>query len=605
MAETVMQNHSQQWFRLEEFCGSTLRALSNNPHVYFRGDRLYQKQTYLPLHIPHLDISDSQDISLRQPDYRGIADGVAMRLLFCNETLHQQYRPTSDMNRLIFEVLEQLRVEALVPAKWSGVRQNLRNRFTSWSETCYQQGLTESSSGIMFYTLIQMCWSRLNGYPVIAVTEDLTEPTRAGIAPLFGSLIASLKKAVNDQQSYAAISLEIAQAFAHAVMKTNDDLEQEDDLEDLDITKEQQNLAEKLKLWINFDNADTHIAVANNALSKDKKADFKQQPYQVFSRDYDQELNAAQLLRPELLIRLREHLDHKIRAQHINIYRISQQWQTLLTAPENEGWLFHQEQGYIDSRLLSRIVTSPAERKIFRQQDQHPTVNTSVSFLLDCSGSMKLHSESIAVFLDTMATILNRIGIATEILGFTTTDWNGGKVLTDWIAKGRPKNPGRLNGIQHIVYKSVNTPWRRAKRDLAALLKSDRYREGVDGEALQWAADRLSQRHEPRKILIVISDGCPMDTATHLANQKNYLDHHLQNTVASIEKNKQIELYGIGVGLDLSCFYRHSIAVNSETIASNSTFSLLFELIHKARKNRNLRSTVLFNSSKQDETTTF
>ena len=243
MAETVMQNHSQQWFRLEEFCGSTLRALSNNPHVYFRGDRLYQKQTYLPLHIPHLDISDSQDISLLQPDYRGIADGVAMRLLFCNETLHQQYRPTSDMNRLIFEVLEQLRVEALVPAKWSGVRQNLRNRFTSWSETCYQQGLTESSSGIMFYTLIQMCWSRLNGYPVIAVTEDLTEPTRAGIAPLFGSLIASLKKAVNDQQSYAAISLEIAQAFAHAVMKTNDDLEQEDDLEDLDITKEQQNLA--------------------------------------------------------------------------------------------------------------------------------------------------------------------------------------------------------------------------------------------------------------------------------------------------------------------------------------------------------------------------
>lgn len=595
--DTTPPSSAQQWFRFEEYCGAAVRALSSQSDAYYRGSRLYLGRDHLAVHAPHLQLPSSESKQLNKHDYRGIADSVAMRLLFCDESIHRSMRPKTGMQRLVFELLEQLRVESLVPIHWQGAKRNMHHRFTNWSLNCHREGLTESSIGLMFYTLTQMCWSRLNACPVIEETEDFIESTRAGIAPIVGKWIAALKETVNEQQPYAKVAIEIALAFdtiaAAARPNTRDE---ENDLEEVDDKEEQ--LAAKLKLLVQFEDGD-ESSVKTGSVGAGKELNSSEIDYQVFTTQYDREIFASELVRSELLIELREQLDTDIRAQHINVNRISRQFERLLIAPELEGWAFNQEQGYIDARLLSRIVTSPHDRKLFRVQDHHNKVNTTMSFLLDCSGSMKMHGKSIAMFLDVMATVMHQIGVVTEILGFTTSDWNGGKAMKDWMAKGRPIDPGRLNGINHIIYKASNTPWRHARRNIAALLKTDTFRESIDGEAVQWAASRLNQRTETRKILVVISDGCPMDTATNLANSQHYLDRHLQSIVTQVEDAGEIEIYALGVGLDLTHFYRRCAAIENSTIASHSTFSLLAELITKA-SNQKASSTVLFNRLKAE-----
>ena len=206
--------------------------------------------------------------------------------------------------------------------------------------------------------------------------------------------------------------------------------------------------------------------------------------------------------------------------------------------------------GQIDGRRLAQLVSSPAERHLFRQERFQPKPHTLVSLLIDCSGSMKAHIEAVAVLVDIFVRASLQAGINTEVLGFTTGAWNGGRAQRDWLAQGRPAHPGRLNEVSYMVYKDAETGWRRARPAIAALLKPDLFREGVDGEAVDWACARMSGRDEQRRVLIVISDGCPMDTATNLANDAFYLDNHLKEVVARHERQADIDIFGLGVGLD-------------------------------------------------------
>lgn len=590
----------QEWFLLEEYCGATIRALSAEKDVYYQGSRLYKSDNHLAVYAAHLQVALQESSQLTEDDYRGIADSIAMRLLFCDEQLHRSHAPKPNMQRMFFELLEQLRVESLASSRWPGSKHNMRKRFINWSLNCHHEGLTESPAGLLFYTLTQMCWSRLNSCSVVKETEHLIEPTRAGIAPVMRTWIYDLKKNISDQKSYAKTAIEIAIEFdamlaAARPTKSGD----EDEFQDID---EREQIAKKLNLLIQLeDNEDIsqQTGTQTDVSGGDKELAQSEMVYQIFTTKYDKEVLVSELVRPEQLTKLREYLDKKTRAQRINVNRIARQFERLLVMPELDGWAFNQEQGYIDARLLSRVVTSPHERKLFRLQDHHPVVNTSVTFLLDCSGSMKAHNESMAIFFDVMVKALKHINVTTEILGFTTSDWNGGKALKDWMAKGRPDNPGRLNSVNHMIYKAANTPSKQAKLNLAALLEADTFRESIDGEALQWAASRIVQQAEQRKILIVISDGCPMDTATNLANSKHYLDRHLQQVIEQIEEAKQFELYGLGVGLDMSAFYKRCAAIESSNIASYSTFSTLIDLIATSSGQKSSRSTVLFSKSQK------
>ena len=280
--------------------------------------------------------------------------------------------------------------------------------------------------------------------------------------------------------------------------------------------------------------------------------------YRVFTTRHDREDSAEALLRTGVRAALRERLDGLVASHAINRPRLVRALAAVLARPADDGWEGGQEEGLIDGRRLAQLVAAPAERRLLRRERSAPAASAAVTFLIDCSGSMKEHAPVLAVLVDTFARALEQAGAACEVLGFTTAAWNGGRARRDWLRAGRPASPGRLNERAHIVFKGADVPWRRARQGIAALLHGELFREGIDGEAVEWASGRLAGRDDAEKILFVVSDGAPMDAATRLANGAHFLDHHLARVAARIERAGDIALFGVGVGLDLSAFYRRS-----------------------------------------------
>jgi len=301
--------------------------------------------------------------------------------------------------------------------------------------------------------------------------------------------------------------------------------------------------------------------------------------YRIFTTAYDREHRAATLVRAELLREYREKLDVRIAGQGVNVARLARELRALLAQPAHDGWDSAQEEGLIDGRRIAQLISSPTERRLFRSERAEPIADCVVSWLIDCSGSMKEHAESVAMIVDVFVRALEQAGVASEILGFTTGAWNGGRALRDWQRAGRPAHPGRLNEQCHIVFKDADTAWRRARPQIAALLKGDLFREGIDGEAVRWAYRRLQGRTEGRKLLLVVSDGSPMDSATNLANDAHYLDQHLVQEVQRIEQAGDVQLFGVGVGLDLSPYYSASLVLDLAGSTGNQVFRELLEMI--------------------------
>ncbi len=288
------------------------------------------------------------------------------------------------------------------------------------------------------------------------------------------------------------------------------------------------------KLLIDFDaEVDDGMALAVSGSSKTLTD--AASGYRVFTDAFESEIVAASLVRRAELDEFRSRIDRRITEQGLNVARLSRRLQAMLAQPVIEGWDDEQEAGRIDGRRLTRLITSPAERRLFRTDRQIPRADSVVSFLIDCSGSMKQHIEAIAMLVDVFVRALELAGIDSEVLGYTTGAWNGGRAIREWRRAGKPPSPGRLNERRHLIFKDAQRPWRRVRRDIAALLKPDIFREGIDGEAVEWACNRLDALDQgadnQRRLLFVISDGSPMDGATALANDDHYLDQHLRDVV--------------------------------------------------------------------------
>ncbi len=572
-AETP-QAEARRQERIEELCAAAIRAISGQTDLHYRGRRLHQGRRALPLFGPHLHPSLDRDDA---GSFRGAADGIALRLSLSDHALHQSLCPGHPIERLVFELLEQLRCEALAPAGMPGVVHNLRHRFTQWSLAFHHSRLTESTRGLLLFTVAQMCRARVTGQQVVEETEDLLEGTRASISPLIGHHLAGLKRCRDDQAAYAVHALSIARTVAEMVQSVDEDEGTSDgEAEDIDPAK--------FSLLMDYDRElsdDYAVAVAGRSLVLEGSPD----GYRVFTRAYDREVAATALVRAELLQDYRERLDARIAAQGVHLTRLARELQAVLALPARDGWDTEQEAGLIDGRRLAQLVSSPTERRLFRVERQQPLADCVVTLLLDCSASMKEHAEPVAMLVDVLARALEQIGVASEILGFTTGAWHGGRAQRDWLRAGRPVHPGRLNEACHMVFKDAASSWRQARPGVAALLKPDLFREGIDGEAVLWAAGRLQAHDAERRILIVFSDGCPMDGATRLANDALYLDHHLQDVAQRIEQQRRIELYGVGVGLDLSPYYSASHVLDLAGLRSgNGVFREIVGLL--ARRGR-------------------
>ncbi|WP_406134942.1 cobalt chelatase [Streptomyces sp. NBC_01089] len=558
--------------RVQELCGAAVRALSGVRDLHFKGGRPHRGQQALPVFAPHLYPSAQDDFG----SFRGAADGLALRLAHSDQELHRRLRPDDRTARLVFEMLEQFRAESLAPAHLPGVERNLQHRHEQWSLAFHHSGLTETASGLLLHTVAQVCRARITGRPVVEETEDAIETTRGALAPVIGHPLAGLRRDRGDQARFAVHALAIAHAVAEMTASARAAARRgRPERDDEERTPPARN---GFTLVTEFDDGPAGAAAPAGPDTGEGGG------YRVFTTAYDRQRRAGSLVRPAALTDYRERLDRRIAAQGINMAGITRELTARLASPVTRGWDGAQEEGYIDGRALARLIGSPTERRVFRAERTEPATDARVTFLIDCSGSMKEYGEALALLVDVFARALDRAGAECEVLGFTTGAWNGGRARRDWLRAGRPPRPGRLNEQCHLVFKDAATPWRAARRDIAALLKPDLFREGVDGEAVAWAARRAqgtAAEREPgsRRLLFVLSDGGPMDTATQRANGPGFLDRHLRDVVARYEQSGAVEMYGVGLGLDLSPYYRRSRVLDLSRGPDNGVFREILGLI--------------------------
>jgi cobaltochelatase CobT len=571
---------SRERARRDALCAATVRALTGDDALHYRGGMLYRHLRPVPMHAPHV-----RGASRDEDDFastRGAADASALRIAYSDAALHRALVPGDAVERVMFEMLEQLRCETLVPDGMEGVRRNVRYRFDAWSRACHETGLLDTDIGLLIYTVAQMAASRLSGRAALEATEGIIETTRAALAPSLGHALAGMRRHRGDQRAYAVHALDIARRVGAMVRDVRHAFVENDASADDDDDEAARTM---LGTWFDIDDEDGDAERLALAASGDSSArEASGEAYRVFSTRYDKTIRPAALIRLALLREYRERLDESIAARHINVPRLARLLQASITVPRRDGWSFGEEEGRIDGRRLAQVVASPDERRVFRRERERPQADCAVSFLIDCSGSMKASIEPVAVMIDVLVRALGMAGVATEVLGFTTGAWNGGQAKLDWLAKGRPRHPGRLNEACHMIFKEADASWRAARGDIAALFKADLFREGIDGEAVDWACSRLMARDEARTILVVISDGSPMDSATAHANDPNYLDQHLREVVAKHGAARSVEVLGLGVGLDLSPYYRHHFAVDLSVPPDMTLFAKLAAWIGARRR---------------------
>ncbi|GJL83305.1 MAG: cobaltochelatase subunit CobT [marine bacterium B5-7] len=550
--------------RIEELCAAAMRAVSGEYDLHFRARQVFRGDTRIAVNAPHLECADDESLGAR----RGVSDGISLKLKFSDAGVHRRLCPASPVARLVFEMLEQFRVESLVPSEFHGIRANLDQRFDAWSDGFAESGFVDTELGILMFSVALICRARIHGGAVAERYEDTLESTRAGLAPLLGPHFAGIRRHLEHQENFARHALAIARIIDDSVIAAEASAHPRKSRDDA-----RRSVFALLIDFIDENKGGQGLADSGDSKTLADSAD----GYRVFSRRYDREVDAGELVRAARLDDQRRRLDEMILKQGINITRLARLFRGLLSIPVHDGVNFGEESGRIDGRRLTQLIASPAERRLFLSERHAPRSQCLFTVLVDCSGSMRKVMDQVACLVDILSRALTRAGVDNEILGFTTNAWSGGRVQRDWLRAGRPEYPGRLNETCHLAFKDADTSWRRARRSLAALLTPELFREGVDGEALEWACRRSLSHDAKRHIVLVISDGSPMDTSTALANDPYYLDNHLKQVINNFAGG--VDIIGFGVGLDLSPYYNHSVAVDLEEGLNTQHFLDILEVL--------------------------
>lgn len=545
----------------EDITAAVARAISSDGQLRFRAHLLSQGTRRLPSRAPHTKPrAESQTLA----DLRGAADAVALRTRYSRPDVYARLRPNGDLERLIYEVLEQFRVEALAPASAVGVRANLSARFGAWSQEFVAEGLLESDIGLLIFSTLQVCRSRILAEPMDERFSDHTEATRFGLYEVIGPHLIHLRPAINDQEAFAFHAVGLAHAIAELVPHDGE----------LD-----GRLATPSSVLAMLTDADADDGAVEGVLARSQRLVARPPGYAVFTRDYDETVNVAIDLPLHAQQSGRAELDALEERQRPLAGFLRRGVRGLFRAPEDRAWESETEEGYVDPRLLTRLVTGQHGDRIYRRSVPEAAPRGAVTVLVDCSGSMKTVIHDVAVLVDLLVRALDDADIATEVLGYTTRQWSGGRPHREWVGEGRPPQPGRLNETSHLVFKAAATPWRRARRPLGALLWTPMFREGVDGEAVEWAAGRLSAIPAPRRHLLLVCDGSPRDGATELANGEGYLDRHLQHVVGELESAGNLRLAGLGIGHDLSAYLARSRTIDPGAVLEWSTARAVLDLL--------------------------
>lgn len=555
-----MQNESHHEVELQNRYSAIIRSLSGDTYLQIRDWQLFHKSLALNALAPHLNL-DYLQASWAHP--RGILDGVALRLRYSNHDLHLAHSPSTFVESFVFEVLEQIRVESTCPAELKGSKENVEKQFLAWLQEFMANGGAEGSIGLLLLSIFSMVWVKLNQRPIPELMQDLVEATRAGLTEEIGPYLVQLKDRRFDQANYAKISLELARLVSNLINKEYQNVPS--------IRTKPKNISNTF-LKIEWTQPPIHGSQSEKRGHSDT-SNAKQSlerslgQYQVFNSAYDVEIEAKKSIRHAQLAIYQRELSEEIAKRNIPWGKLIRSYQNIFNTRILKRWVTTQTEGLIDRRYLTRIATAPLDPVLYRQPSQKIEALGKVTLLIDCSGSMKEQRLKIAICVDSLVRILEQANIQTEVLGYSTKTWQGGRPFKEWRRSGQTPNPGRLNERAHWIFKDFQTHWRKARPGISALLRPEIYAESVDGEAVLWAAQRLQKgggHRDLHKKLILFSDGCPMDRATIEANGEYFLKNHLMQTIEWCKQQNHFELWGCGIGDELRPFFPNRLSWDQE-----------------------------------------
>ena len=607
--------------RFKRTTGATVRAIARRNDITAAfapsSQGLVGKELKLPLPARDLPL---EEVSL----VRGEADAVALRLRHHDGKLHADQRPQSQAAREVFDAVEQARCEALGMRRMAGVACNLD---AALQDRCTRRGYNRAASREevpLSEAIRLLARETLTGTPAPPAARQAVELWRPSLDSKVFQDLTELARCADDQASFAKT---VRQMLTHLDLDLGeDDQPASDDSSEEDGDQMDDSGGETQGDGSQRDTSEASMSMeAEQGEGEDDQAgedqdldsdgemmagasdedpgrpgrppefdDRRNVPdaelYHPYSVEFDEIVEAPDLCDPDELTRLRQLLDQQLANLQGVIARLANRLQRRLLAKQTRAWEFNLEEGLLDTARLARVVVNPMHSLTYKQEKEMQFRDTVVTLLIDNSGSMRGRPITVAAMsADILARTLERCGVKVEILGFTTRMWKGGQSRERWIASGKPGNPGRLNDLRHIVYKSADAPWRRARKNLGLMLREGILKENIDGEALLWAHNRLIGRPEQRRILMVISDGAPVDDSTLSVNPGNYLERHLRDVITYIENRSPVELLAIGIGHDVTRYYRRAVTIVDAEQLGGTVMNKLAELFDEEGPNAGVR----------------
>ncbi|WP_334150854.1 cobaltochelatase subunit CobT [Hyphomicrobium sp.] len=599
---------------LKRVIGLTVRAIAGDPEV-----EVSYGPTKPALEGKHVRLAEPSRAPTKGEVavMRGWADSLALTAACHDESLHRRLAPPPGPAREVFEAVERARVEALGANRMRGMADNL----TAKCEDEFGHGrferISDRNDAPISCALELLVRERLTGQAPPEAARAMVDLWRPHIEARAESVFRRMQSLAEDQEGFGRLvrdllkALELADNLAEGQSEETEETVEEEpnageaesesedeggesgaedhdqersegeageaqdvaempDRDELDSEAEDPEGLETAEPWR------PNVSVLDNS-----------EPfgYKVYTRAHDEEVSAEDISNPEELERLRTFLDKELKALASVVARLANRLQRRLLAKQNRAWDFDLEEGALDAARLTRIVTDPMHPLSFKRERDTDFRDTVVTLLLDNSGSMRGRPIMVAACCaDILARTLERCGVKVEILGFTTRAWKGGQAREDWLAAGKPPAPGRLNDLRHIIYKTADAPWRRAKRSLALMMREGLLKENIDGEALAWAHARLIARPEQRRILMMISDGAPVDDSTLSVNSGSYLEQHLRKVIEEIETRSPVELIAIGIGHDVTRYYARAVTISDPSELAGAMTDKLVELFEEPPK---------------------
>ncbi|MCB9931467.1 MAG: cobaltochelatase subunit CobT [Alphaproteobacteria bacterium] len=567
---------------------STMRALAlaeDEVEVVFGPDPSRMDGNTARLQMPARNLPPAEVAQIR-----GESDAMALKKRHHDAKTHRRLSPKSKTARAVFDAVEQVRCEALGSRHRSGVAENLQ---AALEEQCRRKGyarMSEVEAGQLPDLLAMLAREAMTGQAVPHDATALVDQLREKVSDAAMESMRHLNDTASDQTAFANMVHELLQELDLEAEFADDSDDQEEGEQSEDQQESQSDETgesddtSSMSAEGEMDSSDSDdSSMEEGEMDMDEDAALgedemdgsttpQQRPmdrsnsgaaiYRPYTMQYDEIVTAEALCDEDELGRLRHHLDQQLAALQGVVTRLANRLQRKLMAQQTRSWDFDLEEGILDTARLARVVAQPTHALSYKMERETEFRDTVVSLLIDNSGSMRGRPITVAAMCaDIMARTLERCGVRVEILGFTTRAWKGGQSREKWLAEGKPSNPGRLNDLRHIIYKEADAPWRRSRRNLGLMLREGILKENIDGEALLWAHNRIVNRPEDRRILMVISDGAPVDDSTLSVNPGNYLEKHLRDVIEYIERRSPVELIAIGIGHDVTRYYRRAVTI--------------------------------------------